>query len=513
MMVAPGQQSGCSLKTLLHGMTQQIVPGCQVTGLTQDSRQVRAGDLFVATSGIISHGLDFVDDALSGGAVAILCESDAEWSEPKIEMLSKQITIPLLLIPELKQQVSQIAGRFYGQPSEALSLIGVTGTNGKSTICQLLAQVLDSETERCAVIGTLGNGFPDALQPTIHTTPDPISLQRLLAEYRAEGATTVAMEVSSHALSQWRAAALHFNVALLTNLSRDHLDYHQNMAGYAAAKQRLFEQAGLDCAVLNFDDAFGRELITALGATLQVVIYSLDPAMSPPEGITGWVRVDRIEQSAEGIRLQLSTHLGTAEMASPLFGRFNAANLAAALVLLLQRGWGVEKAVTALTRVTTIPGRMEHFGGGNLPLVVVDYAHTPDALEQALQALRPHSDGKLICLFGCGGDRDRGKRPLMGEVAARLSDRLVLTDDNPRSEDGGEIIDMIKSAIPQQTPVVVDRNRGRAIAQAIAMARSGDLILVAGKGHETTQQIGDLKLPFSDREQVAKLLHEQEPGR
>ncbi len=508
MAVALDQQHGSSLQKLLCGMSQQAVVNCLVTGLTLDSRHVAAGDLFVATSGVNGHGLDFMDDVIARGAIAVVCEIDQNWPESRIKKLASTVTLPLIVISNLKQQVSQIAGRFYDDPSEHLSLIGVTGTNGKSTVCQLLAQVLDGEKSRCAVIGTLGNGFPSALQPSTHTTPDPIALQNLLAEFYADGAKAVAMEVSSHALSQYRAAALHFNVALLTNLSRDHLDYHADMHEYAAAKQRLFEMLNLDCAVLNYDDDFGRELIDRLKGDLQVVIYSLNANMTPVTEIAGWVRVDNLVQSVAGMQLNISTHLGEVALTTPLLGRFNAANLAAVLAVLLQQGWGLEKAADALASADAIPGRMERFGGGVQPLVIVDYAHTPDALEQALKALRPHCDGQLICLFGCGGDRDQGKRSLMGTVASRLSDQITLTDDNPRSEEGAVIIEAIKSAIPSSYPVTVERNRANAIAQTIAMAAPGDIILVAGKGHETTQLVGDLMLPFSDREQVACALRE-----
>jgi len=508
MAVALDQQQGSTLQVLLHGMSQQALPSCFVTGLTLDSRHVVVGDLFVATSGVSGHGLDFIDDAIAHGTVAIVCESDQSWPEARIQKLASTTKLPFIVIANLKQQVSLIAGRFYGEPSEHLSLIGVTGTNGKSTTCQLLAQMLDGGTSRCAVIGTLGNGFPNALMPSTHTTPDPISLQKLLAEFSAHGAEAVAMEVSSHALSQYRTTALHFNVALLTNLSRDHLDYHADMQAYAAAKQRLFEMPNLDCAVLNYDDDFGRELVDQLKSDLPVVIYSLNANMTLPREIAGWVRVDTLLQSVAGMQLNISTHLGEVALTTALLGRFNAANLAAVLAVLLQQGWSLEKAAAALAKAATIPGRMERFGGEKQPLVVVDYAHTPDALEQALKALRPHCDGRLICLFGCGGDRDQGKRSLMGEVASRLSDRIILTDDNPRSEDGAVIVEAIKSAIPPHYPVTVECNRANAIAQAITMAASGDIILVAGKGHETTQQVGDLTLPFSDREQVASALKE-----
>jgi len=502
------QQQGVSLQLLLRGMSQGPITNCYITGLTLDSRHVAAGDLFVATSGVSGHGLDFIDEALAHGAVAIVCESDLNWTESRIQKLTVEITAPLIIIPNLKRKVSLIAGRYYDQPSEKMSLIGVTGTNGKSTVCQLLAQALDGKKARCAVIGTLGNGFPDMLQPATHTTPDPISLQSLLATFFADGAECVAMEVSSHALSQHRVAALHFNVALLTNLSRDHLDYHQGMAAYAAAKQALFEMPNLDCAILNFDDAFGRKLAESLKGRHQIVLYTLDANRVLPKGVAGWVCVGNIKQTVTGMQLEISTHLGGLRLTTSLLGRFNAANLAAVLAVLLQQGWPLDKASDVLANLETVSGRMERFGGGQRPLVVVDYAHTPDALEQALKALRPHCEGRLICLFGCGGDRDQGKRPLMGAIASRLSDQIVLTDDNPRSEEGAAIIESIKAAIAPHHAVVVERNRAEAITQAVAKASAGDIILVAGKGHETTQQIGDLKLPFSDREHVANALNE-----
>ncbi len=508
MAVALDPQRGVSLPLLLRGMGQESITNCYITGLTLDSRYVTAGDLFVATSGVSGHGLDFIDEALARGAVAIICESDLNWTALRIQKLAIEITIPLIVIPNLKQKVSRIAGCYYGQPSEKLSLIGVTGTNGKSTVCQLLAQALDSEKARCAVIGTLGNGFPGMLQPTAHTTPDPISLQSLLATFFADGAECVAMEVSSHALSQHRVAGLNFNVALLTNLSRDHLDYHRDMAAYAAAKQSLFEMPNLDAVILNFDDVFGRKLAESLENQHPIMLYTLDANRELPKGLAGWVRVEDIKQTVTGMQLEISTHLGGGRVTTPLLGRFNVANLAAVLAVLLQQGWSFDKAADVLANLETVPGRMEHFGGGQQPLVVVDYAHTPDALEQALKALRPHCEGQLICLFGCGGDRDQGKRPLMGAIASRLSDQIILTDDNPRSEEGAVIIEAIKAAIAPHHAVVVERNRAEAITQAVAKASAGDIILVAGKGHETTQQIGDLKQPFSDREHVANALNE-----
>lgn len=506
MMVMKSVPAPCRLGDLLHGLVD--IPGTQqqnIAALTMDSRQVMSGSLFLACPGVAGHGLDFVEQAVAQGAVAVVCEPGASWDEARIERLSDECTIPVILLPGLRREISRIAGRFYGHPSDHMDVIGVTGTNGKSTVSHALAQVLNTE-QRCGLVGTLGNGFPDQLEQGTHTTPDPVSLQGLLADLLAQGAVAVAMEVSSHALSQFRTAAVNFNLALLTNLSRDHLDYHRDMADYAAAKQRLFEMPGLECAVLNYDDAFGREVLAGLPARVQAVIYTLDPKLTPPDGVAGWVCARKIEQSLTGMRIRFDSCWGNGELTTALLGRFNAANLMAVLAVLLQRGWDLPKALSHLAQVRTVPGRMERFGAKDQPLVVVDYAHTPDALEQVLLALRGHCSGRLICLFGCGGDRDKGKRPLMGQVASRLADQLVVTDDNPRSEDGGRIIEEILQGVPKGFPVFTVRNRAQAIEQAIALAKPGDLVLVAGKGHETTQQAGDLTLPFSDREQVARVL-------
>jgi UDP-N-acetylmuramoyl-L-alanyl-D-glutamate--2,6-diaminopimelate ligase len=310
------------------------------------------------------------------------------------------------------------------------------------------------------------------------------------------------MEVSSHALDQGRAAAVAFDCAIFTNLSRDHFDYHQTLENYANAKQRLFQMPGLKSVVLNLDDAFGRTLLESSTKGAKRLGYSLEAAAELPAGLDGWVRALSIDPTPQGMRIKVSTHLGEATLETKLIGRFNAANILAVLLVLLQRDWSLQRSVDVLSSLHTVPGRMELLGGGEKPSVVVDYAHTPDALEKALLALRTHSSGSLSVVFGCGGDRDRGKRPLMGELAERLADRVILTDDNPRSELSREIIQQILSGIKAPERVLVESDRSRAIFTAIANAAAGDLVLVAGKGHEDYQLVGDEVLHFDDREQV-----------
>jgi UDP-N-acetylmuramoyl-L-alanyl-D-glutamate--2,6-diaminopimelate ligase len=314
------------------------------------------------------------------------------------------------------------------------------------------------------------------------------------------------MEVSSHALAQDRAAAVAFDCAIFTNLSRDHFDYHGTLENYASAKQRLFQVPELSSAVINLDDSFGRTLIGSMTQGVKLLGYSLEPAVELPDVLNGWARALAIDPSAKGMRIKVATHVGEADLETKLLGRFNAANLLAVLLALLQRGWSLQRAVEVLSAMHTVPGRMELLGGGELPSVVVDYAHTPDALEKALQTLRLHCSGSLSVVFGCGGDRDRGKRPLMGELAERLADRVILTDDNPRTESSEDIIQQILAGMKTPDGALVEADRRRAIHAAIAHASSGDLVLVAGKGHEDYQLVGEKVLHFDDREEVANAL-------
>ncbi|MES9873760.1 MAG: UDP-N-acetylmuramoyl-L-alanyl-D-glutamate--2,6-diaminopimelate ligase [Candidatus Sedimenticola sp. PURPLELP] len=504
MMVAPREQSGMMLSELLTDIAElPLSADREVSGLAIDSRLVTQGSLFLACSGFARHGLEFLQQALSGGAVAVVCEPDSEWDAARIDRLACDIPVPLVQVEGLGRRVSLLAGRFYGHPTENLPLVGITGTNGKTSCSQFLAQALAPE-QRCAVIGTLGNGFLGMLKQGIHTTPDPVELQSALAGMRDEGADLVAMEVSSHALDQGRAEDLRFDIAVLTNLSRDHLDYHGTMESYEAAKRRLFFMPGLNCAVLNMDDAFGRTLAAELPAGVRCIGYAF--TQSAVAGLDEWIHVTDLHSSDSGMSVVLRSSWGDGELTTSLLGRFNVSNLLAVLAVLLEQGVALDEALHRLSGVETVSGRMEHFGGGELPLVVVDFAHTPDALEHAITALRPHTAGTLSVVFGCGGDRDRGKRSEMGAVAGRLADRIWLTDDNPRSENGEGIIDEILDGMPAHSMMIIERDRGRAISDAIARSAPGDLVLVAGKGHEAYQQVGDLKLPFSDREQVRKAL-------
>lgn len=478
------------LRELLEGIVR--VPGLsnrEVRGLQVDSRRVKPGDLFLALPGMIVDGRDFIGDAVASGAAAIVYEADDGYA-------LHGMPVPAFAVSGLRRQIGVIADRFYDAPSQRLVVVGVTGTNGKTTCTQLLAQALDQPPRRCAVIGTLGYGFPGALNASIHTTPDAVTVHRLFAEFIDQGAAQVAMEVSSHALEQGRVNGVSFDVAVFTNLTRDHLDYHGDMETYGQAKSGLFVAPGLKYAVINHDDAFGRRLLSGVGAPVTVLSYGLE---------SGDIRAREAHPLPDGLLLRVTTPDGEMELRSPLVGRFNAYNLLAVLTTLLALGVKLEDAAARLARAQAPTGRVERFGGAKgLPLVVVDYAHTPDALEKILYALREHARGKLWCVFGCGGDRDRGKRPAMGEIAERLADRVVLTDDNPRHEPGDAIIADILGGM-RTSPEVI-RDRRAAIAAAIRGAGEGDIVLVAGKGHEDYQQVGDERLPYSDREVVQNLM-------
>jgi UDP-N-acetylmuramoyl-L-alanyl-D-glutamate--2,6-diaminopimelate ligase len=501
------------LSQLLQGLAR-VSPAQDVAiaGVALDSRAVRAGYLFLAVAGRHVHGVDFVADALAAGAAAVVwepSESIGEDAEPL-----RMAAVPVVAVENLGQQVSLIADRFHGHPSRDLFVVGVTGTDGKTSCTHFIAQALHTAQTQCGLIGTLGYGFYGALRAGLHTTPDALTLQQEMAALRDGGAQAVAMEVSSHGLDQGRAAGVAIDVAVLTNLSRDHLDYHGNELAYAQAKRRLFTQPGLGAAVLNLDDAFGQSLLAELPATLAVVGYTQDAGTlgRSPRPNTRWVAARHVLTSTQGMTLGVHSSWGEGDLRTRLLGRFNASNLLAALAVLLLRGIDFADALQRLSRVHTVPGRMEAFGGGaSQPLVVVDYAHTPRALEQVLIALREHCAGHLWCVFGAGGERDIGKRPLMGAIAERLADHVVLTDDNPRHEDATQIVMDILTGMENPDAVYVQRNRAEAIAQAVACSDPGDIVIVAGKGHEDYQQIGDRRLPYSDRDQVRALLGDVAP--
>ena len=471
----------------------------RVRGLSLDSRTIKAGDLHVALRGGREHGIAHAASALERGAVAVIAEAG-----PELARLDAAFANRVIAVDGLRAKLGGIAARFHGDASRRLRVSGVTGTNGKTSTVQLLGQALDRLGRRAATIGTLGAGFAGSLYVGERTTPDVISVQRLLARFLAEGATDIAMEVSSHALDQGRVDGVQFRLAVFTNLTRDHLDYHGSMEAYGAAKQRLFEWPGLAAAVINIDDAFGRRLAASLPATVARLGFAIDQANAD-------VRATGIEAHAHGLRFDLHTPWGEARIESPLLGRFNVSNLLAVAASLGALGHEFAEIRSVLGTLEPVSGRMSRLGGeAGRPLVVVDYAHTPDALEQALASVRAHCAGVLVCVFGCGGERDAGKRPQMAGIAERLADRVIVTDDNPRAEDGDAIVAAIMQGFRDPAAIVVERDRHRAIHRAIAEARADDIVLVAGKGHEPYQEIGGRRLPFDDRE-VARQALEARP--
>lgn len=479
-----------SLRELLAGLAPLPADDRVITGLTDDSRRVRPGDLFLAVQGLRRHGLEFLPAVQAAGAAAIA------WEPPYGGDLPAGDKAPLLPVARLSQQLGVIAGRFYGHPSRRLQLVGITGTDGKTSCAHFMAQALNEQGE-CGILGTLGYGVYGQVTPARHTTPSALTLQHWLTQLQASGVRQVVMEVSSHALEQGRVTGLDFAVAVLTNLTRDHLDYHGSLAAYAAAKRRLFQEHKPAVAVLNLDDPFGRELAASLPGPK--VGYGFDKGAPVP--LAGFVWGEELALSATGLRLRVRSSWGEGILSAGLLGRFNAHNLLAALASLVVLEIPFAEALARLSRAATVPGRMERFGGGSgQPAAVVDYAHTPHALEQALAALREHARGSLWCVFGCGGDRDAGKRPLMGRVAERLADRVIITDDNPRSEAPQEIVRAILAGMANPDRAQVVRDRREAIVQTLSAAAPGDLVLIAGKGHEDYQLAGADRIPFSDRE-------------
>ncbi len=455
--------------------------------LVLDSRHLKKNDVFVAMMGEAYDGHEFIQEALTKGVVAVLAERDVVKDER------------VIVVPELRRYLSEIAGRFYQQPSAQMSVVGVTGTNGKSSVTHFISQSLKECGRKCGIIGTLGYGFLPELISSAHTTPDAISVQRILAELKNQGADSVAMEVSSHGLHQERVSGVAFETAVFTNLTRDHLDYHGTLDNYKAQKKRLFDVPNLKNAIINCDDLVGKEIIHEINKEVNVIAYGLQ---NHSDIDCPMIIASNIRQYSKGFSAKIESPWGSGELRCSLLGQFNISNVLAVLGVLNVMGVSFDSALEAVSHLQTVMGRMQSYGGDKQALIVVDYAHTPDALQQALLALKPHTEGKLWCVFGCGGDRDRGKRPLMGQVAERYSDQLILTNDNPRSESPQSIIDEIKSGLLCPWAAEVELDRGAAIAHAIDCAEPGDVVLIAGKGHETYQIIGDEKLPFSDIERV-----------
>ena len=467
-----------------------------VRGLTLDSRAVQPGDAFVAIAGFGAHGLNFAAQAKENGASAVLFEPPVPDG-----LEAPRDAIP---VPGLRARMGAMADRFHAAPSHDMKMVGVTGTNGKTSTVQLLAQAWHLRGVRCATVGTLGAGMYGEVVPTGFTTPLVLQMHALLAQFRDAGAKAVAMEVSSHALDQGRVDEVHFDVGVFTNLTRDHLDYHGDMERYGAAKSLLFFRTGLKAGVVNLDDAYGRELFARLPHGLQRVGVS---SRGQDEAA---VRADALRLDGNGIAFDLVVGEERQPVQSRLLGRFNVDNLLAVAGTLHALGDTPSEIARTLSRLLPIHGRMNRLGGdGKAPLVVIDYAHTPDALEQALASLRDHVQGRLVCVFGCGGDRDVGKRPQMAEIAERLADVVIVTDDNPRTEDGNRIVADILAGFARPEAATVQRDRGLAIAHAIALAGADDIVLVAGKGHEPYQDIQGVKHPFDDTAVARKALEER----
>ena len=494
------QRTGSEGRSVIVTILQQLEQlGSRIARLTADSRKVAPGVAFAAYPGERQDGRAFIPQAIERGSDTVLWERENFRWRPEWRVAN-------LPVDQLRDHVSEIASAVYGHPSERLLMLGVTGTNGKTSVSHWLAQCLTAHSKQTAVLGTLGNGFLDELESAVNTTPDAIELQERLAAYRDRGASAVAMEVSSHGLSQGRVNGVKFDVAIFTNLSRDHLDYHGDMESYGAAKAKLFDMPNLRHAVINLDDTFGATLAKRVAKNKVAVIgYSLAENSAPT--IATLLARD-LQFSADGLTFEVRSPWGEGIVKAPVFGRFNAYNVLAVLGGLIASEIEFSTAINLIANVKPVQGRMQRLGGGKQPLILIDYAHTPDALEKTLVAARELvSGGKLICVFGCGGNRDKGKRPVMGEIAERLADRVILTSDNPRDEEPLTILKEIHAGMQRESQIVADR--ADAITQTVKQAESGDVILIAGKGHENYQEIRSVRTPFSDLEVAARALGEK----
>jgi UDP-N-acetylmuramoyl-L-alanyl-D-glutamate--2,6-diaminopimelate ligase len=488
-----------SLAKLLDGIAS-LPRDIAINDLTQDGRAARPGGAFLAVRGTAEHGLKYAPQAIANGARAVLWEPAPVAIVP--DLPSEIVVTP---VPGLREHASLIADRFFGAPSASLAVAGITGTNGKTTCAYLLAQALEAAGRPAGYMGTIGTGRPQRLSASVLTTGDAVTVQRTLAQLRIDGARSIAMEVSSHALDQSRVGAVRFRTAVFTNLTRDHLDYHGSMDSYGAAKARLFSREDLVSRVINVDDAFGRQLAVDPRGRGRVVVTSRGD-QSYTRSAAAFVRAKHVGLSTRGIELEFDSSWGTGALVCPLVGDFNVDNLLTVIGILLDWDVSLEQTIASLSRVRATPGRMETFGGVNAPLAIVDYAHTPDALRKALSAARAHCTGRLIAVFGCGGDRDPGKRPMMGAIAAELADDIVITDDNPRNEAPPAIAAEIAAGIPAGKPFRIELDRARAIREAIGDARPLDVVLVAGKGHEDYQIYGAQRRAFSDQKVVSAAL-------
>ncbi len=485
-----------TLADLLAGYAE--APAIPVAGIASDSRLLGAGYLFLACKGMNSHGIDFLDQAIEKGVSAVAFDASTADAPANVG-------VPVFAVDDLAARMGEIANRYYDRPSEAMRVFGVTGTNGKTTVAWLIAQCAQLLGERCAYLGTLGHGLEEIEGEGGMTTPPVVELQGLLAGFRASGANFAALEVSSHGLSQGRVDGVRFEAALFTNLTRDHLDYHASMRDYFETKARLF----LDCdprqRIVNIDSEWGTQLAERCGSDVITVSTTFDRVANGRP----YVFVRSVVAHERGSDVSFTSAWGDGRFSLPLPGDYNVANAATVLALMLAQGVQLDDACDVLSRVTSPPGRMQQAVAGGIS-VFIDYAHTPIAVEAALRALRAHCRGRLWCVFGCGGDRDAGKRPLMGKAAERYAHRIVITNDNPRTESPQRIIDEIVAGLARPERATVIEDRAAAIQWAVAQADATDVVLLAGKGHEDYQQIGDDCRPFSDYAVACRALGSRE---
>ncbi len=497
------------LSELLPG--HQELPELLVEGITNDSRLVNSGDLFFAMPGLRVDGRSYIADAKARNAAGILCESPG----PGVE-----VGIPVVAVKNLRASVGDIAGRFYGNPSEDLLVVAITGTNGKTSCSHFIAQALSGLGARCGVIGTMGygaivagNAAKGAQSLSLKnsgsgkdlTTPDPIVLQEYLANLVSDACSAVALEASSHGLEQGRLNGIQIDVAVFTNMTRDHLDYHADFESYQKSKQQLFAWESLKTAIVNRDDEFGRRLCSSIGKGVEVFSVSTSSSEADING-------KDIQFHDDGLSFSVCSPWGEAKVRSTLMGRFNVQNLLSTLGVICSQGYALEEAVSVISEIGMVKGRMEVIRNPGQPTVVIDYAHTPDALDKALQATKEHCRGELWCVFGCGGDRDTGKRPLMGEVASTHAGHVVITDDNPRSESSADIASEIIRGVVAGSYVEVETDRRSAIWNTLSNAGCGDVVLIAGKGHEEYQEVAGKRLAFSDHEVVDDYVSEHVSG-
>ncbi len=482
-----------SLITLLQPFAlTRLTESVDILSITQDSRLVEKGSLFIAYKGLAQDGRQYIENAVARGAAAIVYEASDDFVLPVVD-------IPAIPMIDVAEKLGLIAARFYQYPSEDLCMVGVTGTNGKTSVTYFIAQALTALQQRCGIIGTTGYGFLPELHTSTQTTPDAVTLQKHIAELAKEKAKTIAMEVSSHGLDQARLQGVAFDYAIFTNLTRDHLDYHGTFAAYQAAKEKLFTQWPLKAAIFNLEDAVGALWFRTLQSRYPVLGYRLQPSCEEEDRC---VSAEQIKTHVNGFSVTVRTPWGTGEFNTRLLGEFNIANVLAVIAVLGQMGYSLAQILPVMSQLQTVPGRMQLLQHTDAPTVVIDYAHTPDALEKALRALRQHCQARIFCIFGCGGDRDKGKRAQMAQVVEAGADQMIVTNDNPRHEDPNVIIQEIMTGFINKESVTILPDREKAIHYALKTAKTGDVILIAGKGHETYQIIGDTMHDFSDAQCV-----------